>query len=476
MSAEIAALVDRCLMVSMTGARPSPRLVEWLGEGLGGILLYQLNIRDVNQTRQLCTELRAAGTDLLIAADAEGGDNTPIYPGEVCPHPAHLALGALDDPAVTRSVGIDIANDMAAAGLNLNLAPVADVATNPASPAILTRAFGADPARVAAHAVAYADGLAAAGIAAAGKHFPGIGAATKSSDLAFPISPGPLDLHLEPFRSLIDTGVPALLTSHAIYPDVGPEPGTFSRIILGDLLRDRLGFLGVVISDSVTTAMVIAHLGSAEAAVRAFAGGVDAVCMMGGLAEQRRARDAVIAAIGQGRLSAQRMADSAERVGALARAHAKPAGLAQHRVQWGPQLAERMMYVDASLPLPGSPHVIEFAHQQHGGDVTGAGMLNRLQRLDPEVTGVRMAENAAGLSYAVRAAPPDRPLLLVVQDAHLDQRLCRNIGAIRELRPDAIVVGLGAAVDAQLAPGHFLGSRGVAEPCLAAVARCLIPR
>src|SRR4029079_13447066 len=102
--------------------------------------LYQLNIRDLDQTRQLCTELRAAGTDLLITADAEGGDTTPMYPGELSPHPAHLALGALDDPAVTRSVGIDIGNDMAAAGLNLNLAPVADVATNPASPAIVTRA------------------------------------------------------------------------------------------------------------------------------------------------------------------------------------------------------------------------------------------------------------------------------------------------------------------------------------------------
>jgi beta-N-acetylhexosaminidase len=413
--------------------------------------------------------------DLLIGADAEGGDVTPMYPGSASPHPAHLALGAVDDVGLTRAVGLEIGNDLARAGINLNLAPVADVGTNPVSPVTGTRAFGADPALVVRHAAAYADGLKAAGIAAAAKHFPGLGNASNASDISFPVSPGDLDAHLAPFRVLIDAGVPALLTSHAIYPALDGRPATFSPAILTDLLRDRLGFEGVVISDSVTTAMVIAQLGSAEAAVRAFAAGADMVCMMGGMVEQRAARDHVIAAVAEGRLPEHRMVESARRVGELARAHAKPDGSPSRQLEWSPDVARRLLYIDAHVPLARPPYVIEFSGARHGSEPAGTSLLSRLQQLDPEVTGVRLAANAAGLAYAVRAAPADRPLLLVAQNAHLEPRLSANLATVLELRSDAVLVGLGTTADGRLAPGRYVGTRGSARPSIEAAARCLLP-
>ncbi|MBV9447193.1 MAG: glycoside hydrolase family 3 protein [Streptosporangiaceae bacterium] len=475
MSAELAPLVDRCLLFSMAGLSPSARFRGWLAEGLGGVLLYPPNIAGTAQLKTLCAELRAARADVLIAVNGEGGDSTPVYPETGSPHPSHLALGGADDPELTRAVAADIGNHLADLGVNLNLAPVADVGTNPANRLVGTRSFGADPCLVARHAMAYIDGLRAAGVAGAAKHFPGFGGAHASSDIDFPVVAEDPGMHLGPFRDVIGADVPAILTSHAIYPALDSLPATFSRTILTGLLREELGFGGVIIGDSLTMAMVIAQLGAAEAAVRAFASGADLICMTGGLAEQRAVRDHVIAAVTDGRLAAERLADAAARVTSLARAHARPGGTGPQRLEWDAGRDGRLLRIDAPLPLRRPPYVIEFPDARNGSEPAPASLLAVLRQLDQDVSGVRLTAEGAALAYAVRAAPQDRPLVLAARDAHRHPRLRANLSAILRLRHDAILVGLGSTGDAQLAPGRYVGTNGTARPSLQAAARSLLP-
>lgn len=476
MSATVSALVDRCLLFAMAGGSLSQKSAGWLAEGLGGILLYQPNIQDAGQLRTLCDQIRAAGTDVLIAVNAEGGELTPMHPDGVLPHPGHLALGALDDTALTEAVAADIGNELARAGINLNLAPVADIRALPDNPLVGIRSFGADAGLVARHAAAYIRGLQSTGVAAAAKHFPGFGSAWATSDLTFPVVAGDLDEALRPFAAAIGSAVPAILTSHAIYPACGPHPATLSREILVGLLRERLGFDGVIIGDSLTMSAVIAQLGAAEAGVRALNAGVDLLCMTGGFVEQRAVRDYIVAAAVSGRIAESRLAEAANRVRCLARAHARPTGAQVPVPEWPAGLARGLLYIDAPLPLRGSPYVLEFPENRRGGEPGAASLLTVLKELDPGVSGLRLSSTGAALAYAVRAAPPDRPLLLLARDAHRDQWLSGNLSAILDLRKDAILVGLGTTSDAGLAEGRYLGTRGSAEPNLRAAALSLLGR
>jgi beta-N-acetylhexosaminidase len=473
-TAEIAALVDRCLLVAMTGTQPSPKFLDWLHEGLGGVNLFHPNIRDAEQLAGLCAGLRAeARTGLLLGVNAEGGDVTPLYQQTGSPHPGGLALGAVDDPQLTRSVALDIGNYLATAGVNLNMAPVADVNIRPDNTEIGARSYGADPDLVARHVVAYVGGLQSTGVAGSAKHFPGHGSVPAHADLAFPAAVGDIEPHLVPFRAAIAHGVATIQTAHVTYPTLDSRPATVSRPIVTDLLRGRLGFDGVVITDALSMAAIVAHIGLVEAAVQALAAGADLLCMSSGLVEQRAVRDGVVAAVVDGRLAEARLVEAAGRVDALVRAYPEPAGAAPRPVTWTDDLGRRLLHVDAALPLPAAPYVIEFTGRRRGMEPGAASLLTALQRRDSAVTGVRLGTDVSALALAVRAAA-GRPLLLVAADVHQQPRVCGNLVEILRLRPDAVLVGLGTTADAVLAPGRYLGTRGSARPNLDAAARCLL--
>src|SRR5262249_32215160 len=154
--------------------------------------------------------------DTIVAVDEEGGDVTRLFAGAGSPYPGPVALGHLDDVELTRRVALAIGAELRAAGVNLNLAPVADVNSNPRNPVIGIRAFGPDPERVAAHVAAFVEGQQAAGVAACAKHFPGHGDTAVDSHLALPttdveaagLEGGPL----VPFRAAIAAGTQAIMT------------------------------------------------------------------------------------------------------------------------------------------------------------------------------------------------------------------------------------------------------------------------
>ncbi|HEY6739219.1 MAG TPA: beta-N-acetylhexosaminidase [Actinopolymorphaceae bacterium] len=466
MTADLRALVDRCLLLGMDGLRPSPFLRDWLAEGLGGVILFRHNIQSPEQLRALTAELHAAGSDVIVAADEEGGDVTRLHHLDGSPNPGNLALGHLDDVAVTREVAAGIGRELAAAGIDLDLAPVADVNTNPDNPIIGTRSFGADPELVARHVVAYVEGLRDAGVPGCAKHFPGHGDTDQDSHLTLPTITGDLEPHLVPFRAAVAAGIPAILSAHIVFPALDSRPATLSKRILTGLLREEMGFEGVIVTDSLTMDAIADGVGVAEGAVQALAAGADLLCINSDDETHRAVREHIVRAVTRGALPEERLVEAAARVGGLARSTARTGQ------SWSDAaLGAKLLYVDVDqdLPLRTAPYVVEVSPPRRGIELTAGSLLATMQRHDPTIDGVRLYEGNAPAD-----PPDDRPLVVVVRDAHRDPAQRSVIASTLARRPDAVVVGIGTPYDASLARGRYIGTHGGARPNLAAAAELLL--
>ena len=242
--------------------------------GVGGFLLFGGRAADLPE---LAGRLRdMAGFPLLLASDLERGAGQQFAGATSLPPAA--ALGFLDDLEVTREAGAITGGEARAIGLDLVFAPVADLANEPGNPIVGNRAFGADPARVAEHVAAWIAGCRAAGALACAKHVPGHGRARHDSPLTaggVVATAREMEDDLAPFEAAVDAGVDALMTAHVAYPALDPSGSvaTLSTRILRDLLRDRLGFEGAVVTDALNMGGVVA--GTDHPAVSALAAGCD---------------------------------------------------------------------------------------------------------------------------------------------------------------------------------------------------------
>jgi beta-N-acetylhexosaminidase len=274
--------VGRLVVLRFAGTSAPGYVREVLRDGrAAGAILFRDNLRDPEQTRALTAQLRrgAAGPP-LICVDQEGGDIRilPWAPPERS-QPAQAAAGAV------RADALASARALRAAGVNVTLAPVADVASVPGA-ALAGRAFSTD-FEAAAQAIAESvRGWRAGGVAPTVKHFPGLGGATVNTD----DGPATIDRSaaqlreqdLLPFRSAIEAGVPLVMAGHAVYPAIDPDRiASQSEPVIGGLLREELGFEGVVITDSTEAAAVQAVTDVSEAAVRNLRAGVDIVLTTG---------------------------------------------------------------------------------------------------------------------------------------------------------------------------------------------------
>lgn len=321
---ELSRAVNATLMPGFAG----PVLPDWLAaelaDGLGSVCLFSTNIETAEQLTELTTAIHAANPHALIAVDEEGGDVTRLHHREGSPYPSMAYLGELDDTFLTEGVGRGLGAELRTAGIDLNLAPVADVNSNPNNPVIGVRSFGATPDVVARHVAAYVRGLQSAGVAACAKHFPGHGDTATDSHLALPtiaVDPATLAVReLVPFEAAVAAGSLAVMSSHILVPNIDAHlPATLSAPVLC-LLRDRLGFSGAIVSDALDMAGASAGRGIPEAAVLALAAGVDLLCngTDNTAAQLAGIRAHVLAAVREGRLPRQRLLDAAGRVAALA--------------------------------------------------------------------------------------------------------------------------------------------------------------
>lgn len=304
-------------------------LPDWLAvrlrNGLGGVCVFGPNITSLTQLRALTDAIYAANPDAIVAIDEEGGDVTRLYYGTGSPYPGNAVLGRRGDAAYTESVAQRVGWELRRAGCNLDFAPDVDINSNPDNPVIGVRSFGSSPAVVAEQGAAWTRGLQSAGVAVCAKHFPGHGDTAQDSHLVLP----EVDLSLErlrerelrPFRAVIEAGARSVMTSHILLPQLDAErPATFSPTIIEGLLRGELGFDGVVVSDALDMKGASGETGIPPAAVLALAAGCDLLCVGTENTDEQlgQIEDAVVAAIADGRLSAARVAQAAERVLALA--------------------------------------------------------------------------------------------------------------------------------------------------------------
>ncbi|AXG77973.1 glycoside hydrolase family 3 protein [Streptomyces paludis] len=294
---------------------------------VGGIIYFGWahNTRDPRQIAALSNGIQDAGlaqrsaVPLLIATDQEHGAVARVgKPATLLP--GAMALGASRSPADAREAARIAGAELAAMGINQNYAPDADVNVNPANPVIGVRSFGADPAAVAALVAEQIEGYRSAGIATTAKHFPGHGDTSVDSHYALPTIHHThaqwTALDAPPFRAAIAAGTASIMTAHIVVPALDPseDPATLSRPIVTGILREQLGYDGLVITDALDMKGVREKYGDDRVPVLALKAGVDQLLNPPNL---RLARDAVLAAVRGGELSVRRIEESVLRVLAL---------------------------------------------------------------------------------------------------------------------------------------------------------------
>ncbi len=299
-------------------------LPEWLSrrlrEGLGGVCLFSTNIGTPDQVRKLASAIREANPNAVIAIDEEGGDVTRLHHATGSPFPGNGILGRIDDLRLTRDIAARVGTELRDTGCTVTFAPDVDTNSNPDNPVIGTRSFGSDAVSVASHSDAWVRGVQSLGIAGCAKHFPGHGDTAQDSHLALPVIERSLEQlrerELLPFRAAIEAGVQTVMTSHILLPLIDPDnPATFSPTILQNVLRDELGFTGVIVTDALDMAGASAVTGIPEAAVRALAAGCDLLCIGTANNDQQIGQilDHVEDALARGRLTAELLMLAAQR-------------------------------------------------------------------------------------------------------------------------------------------------------------------
>lgn len=298
-----------------TGDDEFRQALDWVGSlEVGGIIVSVGSPLEVAARVEALQ--RASALPLLIASDLESGTRIRLSGGTPFPPNMGVAAGGRDRDAW--EIGRVTALEGRAVGIHMAFAPSADVNNNPANPIINTRAFGEDPATVARFTAEAVRGIERHGMMATAKHFPGHGDTDTDSHLALPVIQADwarLDsLELVPFRAAIDAGVDAVMSAHIALPAVdtgATHPATTSPLVLTGILRDSLGFDGMIVTDALNMQGVVSLYGAGEAAVLALEAGADLLLMP---ADAGQAIDAVAAAVRDGRISEERLNRSVRRM------------------------------------------------------------------------------------------------------------------------------------------------------------------
>ncbi|MDO4547739.1 MAG: glycoside hydrolase family 3 N-terminal domain-containing protein [Clostridia bacterium] len=309
----------------------------------GSVILFRNNLPSTQEAVKLVDDMQSAVVSsgapaMLVATDQEGGRITRLVQGTSLP--GNLAIGASGSEDNARKSGEIIGSELNALGINMVCAPDADVFSNPLNPIINTRSFGCDPKEVSRLSIAMLEGFKNTGTVAAAKHFPGHGDTATDSHTSLPIVDRDIDsvraLELVPFQALIDAGVDVIMTAHIQYPALDDTrvkselngemiylPATLSRRILTDLLRDEMGFEGVIMTDALNMDAVAEHFGVEEALIMTFEAGADIATMPVRLTSPKdverleSAVSAVEKAVEDGRLDIEDIKESCSRILAL---------------------------------------------------------------------------------------------------------------------------------------------------------------
>ncbi|WP_408893626.1 beta-N-acetylhexosaminidase [Paenibacillus taichungensis] len=291
---------------------------------IGGVIYFARNVESPEQVERLSSGLQRIAVDsgnvpLWISIDQEGGmvaritEGIALMPGQM----AIAAAGSIEDAYQAAYIsGVELRS----MGINMNFAPVLDVNNNAANPVIGVRSFGESPQSVAAYGVRSIAGVQDADISATAKHFPGHGDTDTDSHLDLPVIPHDRErverVELIPFRAAIAAGVDAMMSAHIYFPALEPErlPVTLSRAVLSGLLRQELGYDGMIVTDCMEMDAIAANYGTVDAAVMAVEAGADLVLISHTAHLQAGAFEALLAAVQSGRISEARIDESVTRL------------------------------------------------------------------------------------------------------------------------------------------------------------------
>ena len=347
---------------------------ELLRLGVRNCILFARNIETPKQLAGLTFDVKAAaGRDpLMMSVDQEGGRVMRMRePFTLIP--SMRQVGQAGDETLAYEIGKAVAREVRAVNFDMNLAPVCDVDTNPGNPVISSRSFGQTPELVTQLASALVRGVQSQGVGACAKHFPGHGDTNKDSHHELPTLPTHdmkrlSEVELPPFEAAIKEGVAGVMTAHVIYQPIDPAyPGTMSKTILGGILRKRLGFGGLVVSDDMQMKAIADHYGFDDAVVRAVDAGVDLLWICHTTELQARAIDVIAKAVSNGDLPVRRLEEAARRQDGVFARFVKPPvatpnleviGCAAHQA-----VADRIKHLAGVVPEVDDP-IEAFARQQ----------------------------------------------------------------------------------------------------------------
>ncbi len=458
---ELPRLINSVILPGFVGTTAPPWLVGALDNGLAGVVYFSHNIEAdaPGQVASLSAAIRAANPDAVIGVDEEGGNVTRLQSRDGSGIPGAAVLGALNEVKTTEAAGRAIGRLCRDAGINLTIAPVADVNTNPRNPVIGVRAFGADTALVSAHTAAAVTGIQSLRVAACAKHFPGHGDTIADSHMD--VARVELSMeemrqhHLPPFRAAVEAGVAAMMSAHIIIPELGEAPATLNPAASA-LLRE-MGFAGVLITDALDMAAVRATVGPGEGAVLALLAGNDLLCVGNPLNAYTTGRDdescytevydALFAAVVSGRLSVEILRRAGARVQALARWSAGEISQnADDAVTWV-SVAARACRTDSlgAKPVLAGAGSVTLIDARTGHNMA-AGPTGNFLATALGGYGVTVIGSDALTESQLHAAQSEGAVLVLVDSLSSPEQLA-SLAKILAAAPQAICINAGLAPD-----------------------------
>lgn len=493
--------VGQMLHVGFEGHSAPDYILDWLTRGqIGGVILFARNVDTPEQVANLVRQCReAAPHPILVSIDQEGGRVARLRAG-FTESPGAMALGAADSEELAEQVAEVMARELRALGINWVLAPVVDIAHNAENPVIGTRSLGTNPQRVSTLALAQIRGFNRGGVAATAKHFPGHGNTPTDTHIALATIGGSLEdlwAHdLVPFRAAVEAGIDAVMVSHVMLNAMDSQyPATISPPIIQNLLREKIGYRGLICTDCMEMKAMRDNFGVGESAVLAAQAGQDIIFFSHTHDYQQEVYESLLAAAQDGRLSEARIDESVKRIQALNEKYRITDApsldvirSAEHlsTMQKAARAGMVLLRTDENIfPIRASQQttvLIEFASYldtgaMERGDSTALASI--LHQHAPEIESTGLPSSGVSpetLERARKLAAESEVLILATRNAHLwpeETKLARDL---MSLAKNVILICLANPYDADALPdaGTILCTCGDSTPSLHAAVDALL--
>ncbi|MEY3318143.1 MAG: hypothetical protein RL540_515 [Actinomycetota bacterium] len=438
--------LDRAILAHFSPGFGGTEIPSWLGpyleNGLGGITLFSSNTPSIDVAIDIVERIKEQSPEIIVSIDEEGGDVTRLYVPEGSPFPTPALLGRCNDTELTSDSYFELGKVLKTIGVDLNLAPVADVSIEVENPIVGVRSFSGDFEVASRHVMAAISGLRRAGIASCVKHFPGHGGVVEDSHHDLPKLMGSQNqlerTHLKPFINSIQGGVEAVMTGHIVMPALDDKnPASCSRLLTEDYLKRDLGFSGLVVTDALDMGALGGPKKIHLSALRAMKAGADLLCFSG-LYDQslfvesslKHIREAVIAK----ELDSEKVLLSAEKLRSWK--SPKPQGSSVRNM---PELKRYLPGIFTQGEVKIKSDQIQLI-EMSADPTIAAGFVG---------WGLRRALTTAGLKVKLESSDIDLgsvssgQIVVAFRDAFRDNKVLVAMEKIYRIRPDAIFVDMG---------------------------------